>query len=199
MSRDDLLLANYEVVDTATEQIAKYSPNCIIVVVTNPLDAMCAGGLQGFEIQQEPRHRYGRRAGYRALPHVHRAGTERSVENVTAVVMGGHGDTMVPLVRLSNVSGIPLTELMDQATIDRDRRSHAQRRRGDREVSEDRQRLLCSFGRRRRDGRVDSEGQEEGAAVRGVSRRRVRHQRPVRRRAGETGRAAASSRSTRSS
>ncbi len=61
-----------------------------------------------------------------------------SVENVTGVVMGGHGDTMVPLVRLSNVAGIPLTELMDQATIDRHRGSHAQRRRRDREVPEDR-------------------------------------------------------------
>ena len=64
MSRDDLLLANYEVVKTATEQAVKYSPNCILIVVTNPLDAMCAGGVHGLEVQQEPRDRHGRRARY---------------------------------------------------------------------------------------------------------------------------------------
>ena len=69
-----------------------------------------------------------------------------SVENVVGVVMGGHGDTMVPLIRLSSVSGIPLTELMDQETLDRDRRPHPQRRRRDRQVPEDRQRLLRPLG-----------------------------------------------------
>ena len=78
MSRDDLLMANYEVVRTATEQAVKYSPNCIIIVVTNPLDAMCQDGLLGLEVHQEPRHRHGRRARYRALPHVHRAGARTS-------------------------------------------------------------------------------------------------------------------------
>ncbi len=118
MSRDDLLLANYDVVKTATEQVAKYSPNCIIIVVTNPLDAMAqaAFGVSGFSKN--------RVVGMAGVLDSARFRTfiamelKVSVENVTAVVMGGHGDTMVPLVRLSGVSGIPLTELMDQATID---------------------------------------------------------------------------------
>ena len=60
MSRDDLLLANFDVVRQATEQCVKYSPDCILIVVTNPLDAMCQAALHGFEISQEPRGRHGR-------------------------------------------------------------------------------------------------------------------------------------------
>jgi malate dehydrogenase len=119
MSRDDLLMANYEVVRTATEQVAKYSPNCIIIVVTNPLDAMAQAAywVSGFDKK--------RVIGMAGVLDSARFRTfiaaelQVSVENVTGVVMGGHGDTMVPLVRLSNVAGIPLTELMDQATIDK--------------------------------------------------------------------------------
>ncbi len=119
MSRDDLLLANYEVVKTATEQVAKYSPNCIIIVVTNPLDAMAQAA---FLVSKFSKNRVIGMAGVldsaRFRTFIARQ-LNVSVENVTGVVMGGHGDTMVPLVRLSNVAGIPLTELMDQATIDR--------------------------------------------------------------------------------
>ena len=118
MSRDDLLIANYEIVRTATEQVVKYSPNCIIIVVTNPLDAMAQAAywVSGF-----PKNRVVGMAGVldsaRFRTFIAQA-LNVSVENVTGVVMGGHGDTMVPLVRLTNVAGIPLTELMDQATID---------------------------------------------------------------------------------
>jgi malate dehydrogenase len=119
MSRDDLLLANYEVVKTATEQAAKYSPNAILVLVTNPLDAMCwtAHKVSGF-----PRHRVIGMAGVLDTARFRTFIAEElgvSFENVTAMVLGGHGDTMVPLVRFTNVSGIPLAELTDQATIDR--------------------------------------------------------------------------------
>jgi malate dehydrogenase len=119
MSRDDLLIANYEVVKTATEQVVKYSPNCIIIVVTNPLDAMAQAALW---VSKFPKNRVIGMAGvldsarFRTFIAMELG---VSVENVIGVVMGGHGDTMVPLVRLCNVSGIPLTELMDQATIDR--------------------------------------------------------------------------------
>ena len=119
MSRDDLLLANYEVVKTATEQVAKYSPNCIIIVVTNPLDAMAQAA---FQVSKFSKNRVIGMAGVLDSARFRTFIAQElnvSVENVTGVVMGGHGDTMVPLVRLSNVSGIPLTELMDQATIDR--------------------------------------------------------------------------------
>jgi malate dehydrogenase len=119
MSRDDLLLANYEVVRTATEQVAKYSPNCIIIVVTNPLDAMAQAALW---VSKFSKNRVVGMAGVLDSARFRTFIAQElkvSVENVTAVVMGGHGDTMVPLVRLSGVSGIPLTELMDQATLDR--------------------------------------------------------------------------------
>ena len=119
MSRDDLLLANYEVIKTATEQVAKYSPNCIIIVVTNPLDAMAQAA---FQVSKFSKNRVIGMAGVLDSARFRTFIAQElnvSVENVTGVDMGGHGDTMVPLVRLSNVAGIPLTELMDQATIDR--------------------------------------------------------------------------------
>ena len=119
MSRDDLLVANYEVVRTATEQAVKYSPNCILILVTNPLDAMCWTAQQ---VSQFSKNRVIGMAGVLDTARFRTFIAEElgvSFENVTAMVLGGHGDTMVPLVRLSSVSGIPLTELLDQATIDR--------------------------------------------------------------------------------
>jgi malate dehydrogenase len=119
MSRDDLLLANYDVVKSVTEQVAKHSPNGILVLVTNPLDAMC---WTAFETSKFPKHRVIGMAGVLDTARFRTfiaAELNVSVENVTAVVLGGHGDTMVPIVRLSSVSGIPLTELMDQSTLDK--------------------------------------------------------------------------------
>jgi malate dehydrogenase len=112
MSRDDLLIANYEVVKSVTENIAKHSPNAILVLVTNPLDAMCT---VAHHVSNFPKHRVVGMAGvldsarFRTFIAME---LNVSVENVTAVVLGGHGDTMVPVVRLSNVSGIPLSELI---------------------------------------------------------------------------------------
>src|ERR1039457_4854238 len=119
MSRDDLLLANYEVVKSATAQATKSSPNAILILVTNPLDAMCwtAMKVSGF-----PRERVIGMAGVLDTARFRTFIAEElnvSFDNVTAMVLGGHGDTMVPLVRFTNVSGIPLSELTDQATIDR--------------------------------------------------------------------------------
>jgi malate dehydrogenase len=119
MSRDDLLLANFEVIKSVTEQVVKYSPNAILVLVTNPLDAMC---WTAHQVSKFSKNRVIGMAGVLDTARFRTfiaAELNVSVENVTAVVLGGHGDTMVPIVRLSNVSGIPLTELMDQATIDR--------------------------------------------------------------------------------
>jgi malate dehydrogenase len=119
MSRDDLLMANYNIVKPATEQAAKCSPDAILIVVSNPLDAMC---WTAFNVSGFGKSRVVGMAGildtarFRAF--IARA-LEVSVENITAMVLGGHGDTMVPLVRLTNVSGIPLTELLDPATIAR--------------------------------------------------------------------------------
>jgi len=118
MSRDDLLLANYEIVKTATEQAAKYSPNAILILVTNPLDAMCwaAWKVSGFS-----RNRVIGMAGVLDTARYRTFIAEAlnvSVENITAMVLGGHGDTMVPLVRFTNVSGIPLTELLPADQIE---------------------------------------------------------------------------------
>jgi malate dehydrogenase len=118
MSRDDLLMANYEVVKSATEQAVKHSPEAILILVTNPLDAMC---WTAWNVSRFPRNRVIGMAGvldtarYRTF--IARE-LDVSVENVVALVLGGHGDTMVPIVRLTTVGGIPLTELLDQATID---------------------------------------------------------------------------------
>jgi len=112
MSRDDLLIANHEVVKSVTEQIAKYSPNAILVLVTNPLDAMC---WTAFTTSKFPKNRVIGMAGVLDSARFRTFLAQEldvSVENVTAVVLGGHGDTMVPIVRLSNVSGVPLTELI---------------------------------------------------------------------------------------
>jgi malate dehydrogenase len=97
----------------------QYSPNCILIIVSNPLDAMAQAAykLSGFS-----RNRVMGMAGIldsaRFRTFIARE-LDVSVENVTAFVLGGHGDTMVPLPRYSTVAGIPITELMDQATIDR--------------------------------------------------------------------------------
>jgi malate dehydrogenase len=119
MSRDDLLIANYEVVKTATEQAVKASPNAILILVTNPLDAMCWTALQ---VSKFPKTRVIGMAGVLDTARFRTFIAQEldvSVSNVTAMVLGGHGDTMVPIARLTSVSGIPLSELLDQATIDR--------------------------------------------------------------------------------
>src|SRR5580704_6873216 len=130
MSGDDLLVANYEVVKRVTENIAKHSPNAILVLVTNPLDAMCT---VAHHVSKFPKNRVVGMAGVldsaRFRTFIARE-LNVSVENVTAVVLGGHGDTMVPIVRLSNVSGIPLTELIPAdrlaAIVDRTRNGGAE-------------------------------------------------------------------------
>src|SRR5450432_915215 len=114
MSRDDLLVANYEVVKAATEQAAAVSPNAIIIVVTNPLDAMAQ---VAYMVSKFPKNRVIGMAGVLDSARFRTFIAQElqvSVENVTAVVLGGHGDTMVPLVRLSSVAGIPLTELISE-------------------------------------------------------------------------------------
>src|SRR5256884_634773 len=112
MSRDDLLLANYEVVRTATEQTVKYSPNCILIVVTNPLDAMCQAA---YVVSKFSKNRVIGMAGVLDTARFRTFIAQElnvSVENVTAFVLGGHGDTMVPLPRYSTVAGIPITDLL---------------------------------------------------------------------------------------
>jgi malate dehydrogenase len=118
MSRDDLLWKNEEIVAGVTREIVKRSPNAILVIVSNPLDAMCevARRVSGF-----PRERVIGMAGVldsarmRAFIAME---LNVSVENTHAFVLGGHGDTMVPLPRYSTVAGIPITELISKERID---------------------------------------------------------------------------------
>jgi malate dehydrogenase len=119
MSRDDLLNVNYKIMQQVTEQVVKHSPNCIIIPVSNPLDAMAQAVLK---LSKFPRERVIGMAGVLDSARMRSFIAKElnvSVENVHAFVLGGHGDTMVPLPRYSTVAGIPITDLLDQATIDR--------------------------------------------------------------------------------
>src|SRR5581483_5926298 len=118
MSRDDLLQKNAEIVGGVVTELVRRSPEAILIVVTNPLDAMAqlAYRRSGF-----PRHRVLGMAGVldsaRFRTFIARE-LDVSVENVSAFVLGGHGDTMVPLPRYSTVAGIPITELLPRERID---------------------------------------------------------------------------------
>jgi len=119
MSRDDLLNVNYKIMQQVTEQVVKHSPNCIIIVVSNPLDAMAQAV---YKLSKFPRERVIGMAGVLDSSRMRAFIAKElnvSVENVHAFVLGGHGDTMVPLPRYSTVAGVPITELMDKGTIDR--------------------------------------------------------------------------------
>ncbi len=114
MSRDDLLNVNYKIMQQVTEQVVKYSPNCIIIPVSNPLDAMAQAVLK---LSKFPRERVIGMAGVLDSARMRAFIAKElnvSVENVHAFVLGGHGDTMVPLPRYSTVAGIPITDLMDK-------------------------------------------------------------------------------------
>ena len=118
MSRDDLLNVNYKIMQQVTEQVVRYSPHCIIIPVANPLDAMAQAI---FRLSKFPRERVVGMAGVLDSSRMRSFIAKEldvSVENVHAFVLGGHGDTMVPLPRYSTVAGIPITDLMDKATID---------------------------------------------------------------------------------
>ena len=112
MSRDDLLNTNFKIMADVVEKVVKHSPNCILIVVSNPLDAMAQAAYKqsGF-----PRERVIGMAGVLDSARFRAFIADElkvSVENVTAFVLGGHGDTMVPLPRYSTVAGIPITELI---------------------------------------------------------------------------------------
>ena len=118
MSRDDLLNTNAGIVKQVSEQVKRTSPNAIIIMVSNPLDVMCyvAKQVTGF-----PRERVLGMAGvldtarYRSFL---AEALDVSVEDIQAMVLGGHGDTMVPLISYTTVSGIPVTQLMERKTLD---------------------------------------------------------------------------------
>ncbi len=118
MSRDDLLHTNQKIVTEVTENLVRHSPNCILIIVSNPLDAMAHVALKtsGF-----PRQRVIGMAGILDTARFRTflaAELHVSVEDVHAYVLGGHGDTMVPLLRYTTVAGIPIAELLPKERID---------------------------------------------------------------------------------
>jgi len=130
MSRDDLLKANYDVVKAVVEQVVKYSPNAILILVTNPLDAMVQAA---FKISGFSKNRVIGMAGVLDSARMSAfVATELgvSVENVNSFVLGGHGDDMVPLPRYSTVAGIPLPDLLPadriEAIVNRTRKGGAE-------------------------------------------------------------------------
>jgi malate dehydrogenase len=118
MSRDDLMLANMKIVQEVTEKVVQYSPNCIIIMVTNPLDAMTQLALH---ISKFPRNRVFGQSGILDSARLRTFIAQElnvSVKNVSTCVLGGHGDTMVPIPRLCTVGGVPITELLPKEKID---------------------------------------------------------------------------------
>jgi malate dehydrogenase len=119
MSRDDLMNTNAGIVKSVAEQVARSSPNAILIVVSNPLDVMCYVAMKasGF-----PRQRVLGMAGvldtarYRAFL---AEALDCSVRDIQAMVLGGHGDTMVPLIGYTSVSGIPITQLLERSALDK--------------------------------------------------------------------------------
>ena len=119
MSRDDLLLTNMKITTSVTQEVVKYSPNCIIIAVTNPLDAMVQNV---YETSGFPRNRVFGMAGVLDTARFRTFIAQEldvSVEDVHAYVLGGHGDDMVPLVRYTTVGGIPISELLDEDDVQR--------------------------------------------------------------------------------
>ena len=130
MSRDDLLNTNYKIMQDVVGKVVKHSPDCILIIVSNPLDAMAQAA---FKFSGFPRNRV---IGMAGVLDSARFGAfiaqelNVSAENITTFVLGGHGDTMVPLARYSTVAGIPITELIEpaklEAIIDRTRNGGAE-------------------------------------------------------------------------
>ncbi len=176
MSRDDLVATNDDIVsDVVAQGPARLAPDAILIMVSNPLDAMCEVARR---VPKLPRERVFGMAGVLDSARMRwfmADALKVSVENMHAFVLGGHGDTMVPLPRYSTVAGIPLPELLPKEKID----AIVQRTRdGGAEIVN----LLKTVGlvraglRGGRDGGRRPEGQEEGPPVRGVPPGRVRHE-----------------------
>ena len=203
MSRDDLIGKNAGVIAEVADGIKTHCPDAFVICITNPLDAMVW-------VMKE-------KSGLPANKVVGMAGVLDSsrfrlflaqefgvsVEDVTAFVLGGHGDTMVPLTRYSTVAGIPVPDLIKmgwttQAKIDAIVRAHRQWRRRNRQAAGTWQRVLRTGRLGDRDGRSLSERQEARAALRRLSDRPIWHQGPVCRGARSSSAPAAWRRSSRS-
>ncbi len=118
MSRDDLLAKNVAIVRSCAEEAVKYSPDCVLIVVTNPIDAMVH---TAFKVTGHPKNKVIGMAGVLDSARYRTFIAEEigvSPKSVSALVMGIHGDNMLPLVRLANVCGVPITEMISKERID---------------------------------------------------------------------------------
>jgi len=118
MSRDELLTSNMKIVQDVTKEVVRYSPNCVIIMVTNPVDAMTQLALH---VSKFPRSRVFGQSGILDTARFRAFVAQElnvSVKDVSACVLGGHGDTMVPIIRLCTVAGVPLTDLLPKEKID---------------------------------------------------------------------------------
>ena len=178
MSRDDLVKTNEAIVAAVTKDVVRRSPKSVLVVVSNPLDAMChvAHAVSGF-----PKERVVGMAGILDTARFSAFiawETGSSVKDVQAMVLGGHGDQMVPVVSATTVGGVPLEQLDDQGQDREDGRAHAQGRRRARQPARH-VRLVRARRRGGADGRRDLPRPEARPALHGAPRGRVRHRRPL--------------------
>ena len=119
MSRDDLLFTNMDIIGAVTKEVVHHSPNCIIIVVTNPLDAMTQ---HAYEVSGLPKERVIGQSGILDTARFRTFLSQElnvSIRDVQAYVLGGHGDTMVPLVHYTTVGSVPVAELLSKETLDR--------------------------------------------------------------------------------
>ena len=126
MSRDDLLFTNLDIIGAVTREVVKYSPNAVLIIVTNPLDAMVQ---HAYEVSGFPRERVIGQSGILDSARFRTFLAQElnvSVRDVQAYVLGGHGDTMVPLIHYTTVGGVPVSDLLPKETLD----SIVQRTRG---------------------------------------------------------------------
>jgi hypothetical protein len=199
MSRDDLLRKNEEIVGECIAKTSRGSRDLKVIVVTNPLDAMCEVVRR---VTKLPKQNVIGMAGILDSARMRAFISMElgvSMSNIHATVLGGHGDTMVPLPRYSTVAGVPITELMSPERVAAIVQAHRGRRRRDREPPQDRLGVLRAVRGRRRDGRGHLQRPQEDPPVRRVPRGRVRDQGPLRGRPRRPRRRRASRRSSSSS
>ena len=187
MSRDDLLATNARIVTAVAKQIKRTSPQAVVIVVSNPLDAMVQ---RAWQVTGFPPERVLGQAGvldaarFRAFLALELG---VSVEDISTMLLGGHGDTMVPLPSCTAVGGIPVERLDPAPAVAGNHRAHPQRRGRNRLLAEDRQRLLCAGRRHGQDGRGGRSRPETFAPMRCLLRPRVWRGRLLRGRAGHPG------------
>ena len=176
MSRDDLLGINLKVMKSVGEGIARHAPDAFVICITNPLDAMVWALRQFSGLPTEKVCGMAGILDSARFRHFLAEEFDVSVKDVTAFVLGGHGDTMVPLTRYSTVAGIPLPDLVADGLdhpgeARRHRPAHPRRRRRDRRPAQDRLGLLRPRRPRDRDGRGLPQGPEARPALRRLSSR----------------------------